>query len=239
MLLGMALYQWGFVTGQWSRRRSSPRQTMLIGYGLGLPLVIVNFYYGYSQQIANTEAFIRYMEQHPILWNDLIYPFQRILLVMAHASLIILLIQSEKVQGLLNRLGGGGADGLYQLCHAHTLICTFIFFGYGLNLYAEWQFYQLYFLVAAIWVLQLFISPIWLKYYQFGPLEWVWRKPDLLATAAHAPVNGGLCSRCCLVRAYPVSGQKTTRQSNPLSYLLMRELIRKECHFLLMEEHLN
>ena len=90
MLLGMALYKWGFVTGQWSRRRYW--QTMLIGYGLGLPLVIVNFYYGYSQHIANTEAFIRYMELHPIQWNGLIYPFQRILLVMAHASLIILLI---------------------------------------------------------------------------------------------------------------------------------------------------
>ncbi len=172
MLLGMALYKWGFVTGQWSRRRY--RQTMLIGYGLGLPLVIFNFYYGYSQHIANTEAFIRYMEQHPILWNDLIYPFQRILLVMAHASLVILLIKSGWVQGLLNRLGAVGQMAFTNYV-MHTLICTFVFFGYGLNQYAEWQFYQLYYLVAAIWMLQLIVSPIWLRYFQFGPLEWLWR----------------------------------------------------------------
>lgn len=172
MLLGMALYKWGFVTGQWPRRRYW--QTMLIGYGLGLPLVAFNFYYGYSRHIADTEAFIRYMETHPILWNGLIYPFQRILLVMAHASLVILLIQSGRVQGLLNRLGAVGQMAFTNYA-MHTVICTLVFYGYGLNQYAEWQFYQLYFMVAGIWVLQLIVSPIWLRSYQFGPLEWVWR----------------------------------------------------------------
>ena len=26
-----------------------------------------------------------------------------------------------------------------------------------------------------IWVFQLIVSPLWLKYYRFGPLEWLWR----------------------------------------------------------------
>jgi uncharacterized protein len=177
MLLGMALYKWGFVTGQWSRRRYW--QTMLIGYGLGLSLVIVNFYYGYSLKIEDTEGFIRYMETHAIQWAGLIYPVQRILLVMAHASLVILLIQSggsslRVVQGLLNRLGAVGQMAFTNYV-MHTVICTLVFYGYGLNQYAEWQFYQLYYLVAAIWVLQLIVSPIWLRHFQFGPLEWLWR----------------------------------------------------------------
>lgn len=171
MLLGMALYKWGFVTGQWPRRRYW--QTVVLGYGLGLPLVTFSFYY-YYQTIPSSWAFISYMEQHPIQWAGLIYPFQRILLVMAHASLLILLIQSGWAQDLLNRLGAVGQMAFTNYV-MHTLICTFVFYGYGLNQYAEWQFYQLYFLVAAIWVLQLIISPIWLRYYQFGPLEWVWR----------------------------------------------------------------
>ncbi|GAB3953438.1 DUF418 domain-containing protein [Spirosoma harenae] len=171
MLLGMALYKWGFVTGQWPRRRYW--QTMLLGYGLGLPLVTFSFYY-YYQNIPSSWAFITYMEQHPVQWVGLIYPFQRILLVMAHASLLILLIQSRGAKGLLNRLGAVGQMAFTNYV-MHTLICTFVFFGYGLNQYAEWEFYQLYFLVTAIWILQLIISPIWLRYYQFGPLEWVWR----------------------------------------------------------------
>ncbi|MBO0930876.1 DUF418 domain-containing protein [Fibrella aquatilis] len=172
MLLGMALYKWGFITGQWSRRRYW--QTMLIGYGLGLPLVTFSFWYGYSLKIEDTEGFIRYMETHAITWNNLIYPVQRILLVMAHASLVILLIQSGWVQTLLNRLGAVGQMAFTNYV-MHTVICTLVFYGYGLNQYAEWQFYQLYFLVVAIWVLQLIISPIWLRHFQFGPLEWVWR----------------------------------------------------------------
>ncbi|MVM35902.1 DUF418 domain-containing protein [Spirosoma sp. HMF4905] len=171
MLLGMALYKWGFVTGQWSRRRYW--QTLLIGYGLGLSLVTYSFYFGY-QHFPTSEAFLAYLEEHPIQWTRLIYPFQRMLLVMAHASLIILLIKSKVVQGLLNRIGAVGQMAFTNYV-MHTLICTFVFFGYGLNQYGEWQFYQLYFLVAAIWLLQLIVSPIWLRYFQYGPLEWVWR----------------------------------------------------------------
>ena len=55
------------------------------------------------------------------------------------------------------------------------MICSLIFFGYGLNQFAEWQYYQLYWLVAGIWVLQLIVSPLWLRGFQFGPLEWLWR----------------------------------------------------------------
>lgn len=171
MLLGMALYKWGFITGQWPRQRYW--QTLLLGYGLGLLLVTYNFYYGYKN-LPNSAAFMTYFEQHPISWIGLIYPFQRILLVMAHASLIILFIQSGWMKGLLNRLAAVGQMAFTNYV-MHTLICTFVFFGYGLNQYAEWEFYQLFYLVAAIWVLQLIISPIWLRSFYFGPLEWLWR----------------------------------------------------------------
>ncbi|RYE17174.1 MAG: DUF418 domain-containing protein, partial [Sphingobacteriaceae bacterium] len=56
-----------------------------------------------------------------------------------------------------------------------TVFCTLFFFGYGLNYFAEMQYYQLYLVVAVIWFIQLIVSPIWLKYFLFGPLEWLWR----------------------------------------------------------------
>jgi uncharacterized membrane protein YeiB len=56
-----------------------------------------------------------------------------------------------------------------------SVICSLVFFGYGLNNFAEWQYYQLYFLVGGIWLFQLIVSPLWLRAYQFGPLEWGWR----------------------------------------------------------------
>jgi uncharacterized protein len=30
-------------------------------------------------------------------------------------------------------------------------------------------------IVFAVWVFQLVVSPLWLKYYRYGPMEWLWR----------------------------------------------------------------
>ena len=57
----------------------------------------------------------------------------------------------------------------------HSLICTTIFYGYGLGLFGTVNRTGLVGVVLAIWVLQLIVSPIWLAHFRFGPAEWVWR----------------------------------------------------------------
>jgi uncharacterized protein len=57
----------------------------------------------------------------------------------------------------------------------HSLAYGFVFYGYGLNLYNRLERYQLYFVVLALWIISLILSPLWLARYQFGPLEWAWR----------------------------------------------------------------
>ena len=171
MLLGMALYKWKFFTGEWSQKEYI--RTALIGYGFGLPLVI----YSYSQSYqvpSGSAAFMTYLETHPIRWSELIYPFQRILLVMAHASMIMLILKAGIWKGFTARLAAVGQMAFTNYI-MQTVFCTLFFFGYGLNYFAEMQYYQLYFVVAAIWMIQLIISPLWLKYFLFGPLEWFWR----------------------------------------------------------------
>ena len=171
MMLGMALYKWKFFTGGWTTAQY--RRAILIGYGIGLPLVIFDYYHGY-QQTPGSAAAIRHLEIHAMSWYGLIYPFQRILLVMAHASVILLIIRAGIWKGLTNRLAAVGQMAFTNYI-MHTVFCTLYFFGYGLNKFAELQFYQLYYIVAVIWLIQLVISPIWLKYFLFGPLEWLWR----------------------------------------------------------------
>ena len=56
-----------------------------------------------------------------------------------------------------------------------SLICTTIFYGYGFGLFGRLQRYQLYYVVLGVWVVQLIASPIWLRHFRFGPLEWLWR----------------------------------------------------------------
>lgn len=171
MLLGLALFKWGFLTGSWSN--DDYWKVVKIGYGIGLPLVIYSMYYSF-QNYSTLEANLARMEKVPINWVSLIYPFQRILLVMAHAASLILLYKSGKIQGLFRRLEAVGQMAFTNYI-THSVICTLFFFGYGLNYYAELEYYQIYFVALAIWIFQLIVSPIWLKHYLFGPLEWVWR----------------------------------------------------------------
>ena len=171
MLLGLALFKWGFLTGSWSN--DDYWKVLKIGYGIGLPLVIYSFYYGF-QNFSTLEANLARMERVPINWINLIYPFQRIFLVMAHASALILLYKSGKVQSLFRRLEAVGQMAFTNYI-THSVICTLFFFGYGLNYYAELEFYQIFFVAFAIWLFQLIISPIWLRHFYFGPLEWLWR----------------------------------------------------------------
>ena len=90
------------------------------------------------------------------------------------ASLLLLIIQAGWFSWLLNRLRAVGQMAFTNYI-VHTLICTFVFFGYGLNYYAEVEYYKIYYLVFAIWILQLTYSAPWLNRFLFGPLEWLWR----------------------------------------------------------------
>ncbi|MFC0262129.1 DUF418 domain-containing protein [Fontibacter flavus] len=171
MMLGIALFKWGFLTMKWSQAQY--KKTIWIGYGIGLPLVIFSFIYN-TIHFPNVEAGLKYIEEHSINWIPLIYDFQRILIMMAHVSVMILLYQKGYFKKLMNGLRAVGQLAFTNYV-MHSVICTLVFFGYGLNQFAEWEYYQLYYLVLGIWVFQLVISPIWLRRYLFGPLEWLWR----------------------------------------------------------------
>jgi uncharacterized protein len=57
----------------------------------------------------------------------------------------------------------------------HSVICTFIFYGFGLGLFGAVERWAQMAVVVAIWAVQLILSPIWLRHFKFGPLEWAWR----------------------------------------------------------------
>ncbi len=144
-----------------------------MGYGLGLPLVSYALYHK-TVHNPTLEASLARLEVVPVEWVWLIYPFQRILLVMAHVSLLVLLYRSGRIRGLLGPLAAVGQTAFTNYI-AHSLICTLVFFGYGLNYHAELSYSGMYLVALGIWTLQLAVSPLWLRTFRFGPLEWLWR----------------------------------------------------------------
>ena len=51
----------------------------------------------------------------------------------------------------------------------------FLFYGIGLGLGASIGLTQTEIIALGVFILQISASLIWLKYCQFGPLEWIWR----------------------------------------------------------------
>lgn len=57
-----------------------------------------------------------------------------------------------------------------------SVIATSIFYGFGLNYFAEISRAGSLIVVMLVWLLQLLLSTIWLIRYRQGPLESLWRR---------------------------------------------------------------
>lgn len=88
--------------------------------------------------------------------------------------MLMVLCKAGWLPWLTSRLGAIGQMAFSNYIF-QSVVTAFLFTGYGLRLCGQLQRYQLYYVVAAIWVVQLIISPIWLQHHRFGPLERAWR----------------------------------------------------------------
>lgn len=56
-----------------------------------------------------------------------------------------------------------------------SLIFSWIFFGYGLGQFGRLSVTTAFLLGSAIYIAQMVGSALWLRWFRFGPLEWLWR----------------------------------------------------------------
>lgn len=57
-----------------------------------------------------------------------------------------------------------------------TLICVFIFYGYGFGQFGQIGAASATLIALTIFLIQILLSTLWLKYFAYGPLEWIWRQ---------------------------------------------------------------
>lgn len=162
MFLGMGLFKLGVLSAQKPMRYYA--SMMLVGYGIGIPLntytawfIVKNNFDPAMHAFANTT-----------------YDLGRLTVALGHLGLIMVLAKSGSMRWLTDRLGAIGQMALSSYV-THSVICTIIFTGIGFGLYGKLERYQVYYVVAGIWIFQLIVSPIWLRHFRFGPLEWCWR----------------------------------------------------------------
>ena len=162
MLLGIAFYKLNILSAQKSYRFYGIMA--LIGYSIGLGIN----YYEVTMIMNSNFSFLGFSKSY------LTYDAGRIPIAMGHIAAIMLLCKLPILQWLKTRLAAVGKMALTNYI-MHSVIALFFFTGAGFGMFGKLQRHELLYVVFSIWIFQLIISPIWLKYFQFGPIEWVWR----------------------------------------------------------------
>jgi uncharacterized protein len=163
MLLGMALMKWGFLRGV--RDERSYKRWALVGYGLGLPIVV----FGVARLVVR-EFDPLYYWGAGIFYNYL----GSVLVGVAHAAVVMLAVKRRWLAALAVRLAAVGRMTLTNYL-MHSILLTTVFYGYGFGLYGHVDRFYLMGFVLTVWWLQLYLSPVWLHRFRFGPVEWLWR----------------------------------------------------------------
>lgn len=145
--------------------RQAPLRRALLAVGLcvGLPTAIAAAYLAGVKGSFIAGALAMAML---LLSGPLIAP--------AYLCLITLLAERNILAPVLRILAPVGRMALTNYL-MHTVICTFIFYHWGLAQFGEWSRAERIGLAAAIFVAQCIISPLWLRFFRFGPMEWLWR----------------------------------------------------------------
>ena len=162
MLIGMALFKLGVLQGERSTRFYT--RLAIAGYAIGIPVNVLSTYGMFTSNFDMVAS---------IFWNA---PYQigRVAVALGHASVLILLVKGARLRWLTDRLAAVGQMAFSNYI-SHSITYALVFYTPGLALFGQLQRYQLYYIVAGIWVLNLTWSPIWLRHFRFGPLEWCWR----------------------------------------------------------------
>jgi uncharacterized protein len=97
-----------------------------------------------------------------------------VLLALGYGAALAALAQLSATRRLLSVFAPLGRMAFTNYV-MQSLVCGFIFFGYGLGQFGRMGAAPAFALAVAVYVAQLFLSRWWLGRYRFGPLEWLWR----------------------------------------------------------------
>ncbi len=122
-----------------------------------------------------------HVSQQPILYplshwvlKGIVSNYMNTALMLAGTLFFVLCYQANVLSKLLNLLSPCGRMTL-TLYVAQGIICVPLFFNYGLGWYETIDHSTSLILGVIFWVVQVFFAHLWFKYFQYGPLEWLWR----------------------------------------------------------------
>jgi uncharacterized protein len=161
MLLGMALYRWGALTGE---RSTGFYKRLVAGGVVGLGVVVAGVAYIEANDWSAGAA---------LYWRQ--FNYWGSLLVAGGYLGIITLYAKRRPEGPVTKIFAAVGRTAFTNYLLQTVLATSIFYGHGLGLFGSVTRVEQYAIVLGIWIVQVVLSVLWLRYYRFGPVEWLWR----------------------------------------------------------------
>ncbi len=165
MLVGMAFYKNGLLLGK--GKTSAYVVMAVLGLGIGLLLSYLNVKEGidarYNKYQYLRNAWISY------------YEAGRVARTFGYFGVLMLMYKSGWF-GWFFRLFRPVGQMAFTNYLTQSIFALVVFYGIGFGYFGKWQRYEAYLYVLAIWIIQIIWSHWWLKYFQYGPFEWIWRQ---------------------------------------------------------------
>jgi uncharacterized protein len=163
MLVGAGLMKLGVFTAARSYR--SYMGMMVVGYGIGFSLSALSVW----SMMAHDFDFI-----HVCTTAVHLDYIGGVFVALGHVGLVMIACKAGVVRWLAAALAAAGRMALTNYL-MQSVICVLLFEGWGLGWFMELSRTELLGVIAAVWVLQLTLSRLWLARFRFGPAEWLWR----------------------------------------------------------------
>ena len=143
-------------------RKPLLRRVTVIGLAAGLPLSLL-----YAWSCMNGHPLGNAV--HTAIYTVSVYP-----LGLAYMCGMCLMYLRHKDLAVWRRLAYPGRMALTNYI-GQSVIGALLFYGIGLGLGASFGLVQTELIVAGVYLFQMAFSRVWLRFFRFGPLEWIWR----------------------------------------------------------------
>lgn len=162
MLFGIYLYRSGFYQPySWP----SYNNIIFLCGAVGGLIIIVGLYFNYLYQ---------WQVAFSLFYGTLFNYVGSAFMAMVYISAILLLCKFVWFTRIRLALANVGRLALSNYL-LQTIVCTTIFYGHGLGLFATLSRAELWLLLPPMWLSQTMLSCVYLKFFKRGPVEYLWR----------------------------------------------------------------
>lgn len=162
MLLGIILFRIGF----FDKNIKQTAQLIIAVCGISIGLMVHTWLYlHYYENYSNPVDSLYYL-----IFVDL----GRLPFVLGYISLIIFLFRLRSLDRMGNWLAATGKMALTNYL-TQSIIAAYILYGFGFAQFNQLNRVKIAAIILSVWIFQVIFSSAWIKYFDYGPFEWVWR----------------------------------------------------------------